>query len=374
MPILVGGTHYYLEAILWSDFLAACTSSNEEGESMNIQLPSEMSDCYTLLQKLNPQVASQLHPNNARKVRKALREVLLSSSKQPSTSMRDEVEFGYPRNRSYHPRYPDETLILWVDCDLAVLDARLDSRVDNMVRTGLIHELDLFLKNYFTEPEFSKSDQARSDQLNRLFTETCSVNDPSGRRGILQTIGFKEFADYLSLPPGSAERESREGQQMLTAAIEKIKWITNRFLRRPEFGCIPVYRLDVTESMKSTTGLSADSWDVNILAPACRLVYDHLVDSGALAQFVIGDLARLNTLLDLCPPSARPRPCDLLPMRDESAHIGAGFSGDSPFSCTICGSRLFFRRADFEEHMRSRSHQKRISKLRRRQLINSIKC
>ncbi|KAF7256772.1 hypothetical protein EG68_06371 [Paragonimus skrjabini miyazakii] len=386
IPILVGGTHYYLEAILWSDFLAAYTSSNEEGESRNILLPSEMSDCYTLLQKLNPQIASQLHPNNERKVRKALREALLSSSKQPSTSMGDDLKFGYPRNRSYHPRYPDDTLILWVDCDLAVLDARLDSRVDNMVRTGLIHELDLFLKNYFTEREFSKSNQTRSDQLNRLFTETCSVNDPSGRRGILQTIGFKEFADYLSLPPGSAERESQEGQQMLTAAIEKvkvatrqyarrqIKWITNRFLRRPEFGCIPVYRLDVTESMKSTTGLSSDTWDINILAPACRLIFDHLVDSGALAQLVIGNPARLNTLLDLCPPSARPRPCDFLPMRDDSAQIGAGSSVDCLFSCTVCGNRLFFRRADFEEHMRSRSHQKRISKLRRRQLLNSIKC
>ncbi|KAF6768877.1 hypothetical protein AHF37_11253 [Paragonimus kellicotti] len=37
IPILVGGTHYYLEAILWSDFLAACTSNNEEGQSMNLQ-------------------------------------------------------------------------------------------------------------------------------------------------------------------------------------------------------------------------------------------------------------------------------------------------------------------------------------------------
>ncbi|KAF8563378.1 hypothetical protein P879_06688 [Paragonimus westermani] len=379
IPILVGGTHYYLEAILWSDFLATCTSDNEEGESTNIQLPSEMSDCYTLLQKLNPQVASQLHPNNARKVRKALREALLSSSKQSSMPTEDEVKFGHPRNRSYHPRYPGQTLILWVDCNLTVLDVRLDSRVDNMVRTGLIHELDLFLKNYFTEPELSKSDRTRSDQLNRLFAETYSVDDPSGRRGILQTIGFKEFADYLSLSP--VERESQDGQRMLSAAIEKvkiatrqyarrqIKWITNRFLRRPEFGCIPIYRLDVTECMKSTTELSSDSWDVKVLAPACRLIYEHLADSGALSQWVIGNPARLNALLDLCPPSARPRPCDLLPMCDESAH-----SVDSPFSCTACGNRVFLRRADFEEHMRSRSHQKRISKLHRRQLMNSIKC
>ncbi|VDP96411.1 unnamed protein product [Echinostoma caproni] len=68
--------------------------------------------------------------------------------------------------------------------------------------------------------------------MERLFgDEARAVNDPFVRRGILQSIGFKEFADYLALPAAS-ERASPVGQQLLSSAIDRVKIATRQYARR----------------------------------------------------------------------------------------------------------------------------------------------
>lgn len=62
--------------------------------------------------------------------------------------------------------------------------------------------------------------------------------------GIFQSIGFKEFHDYLVLP--SSEQTSETGKMMLEQGVEalkvrtrryarqQIKWIRKRFLQQPD--------------------------------------------------------------------------------------------------------------------------------------------
>ena len=49
-------------------------------------------------------------------------------------------------------------------------------------------------------------------------------------RGIWQSIGFKEFHDYLVLPPG--ERETEAGQRLLAEGVQKMKVATRQYSRK----------------------------------------------------------------------------------------------------------------------------------------------
>ncbi len=51
-------------------------------------------------------------------------------------------------------------------------------------------------------------------------------------RGILQSIGFKEFEKFLQLTPASGERDSPAGEQMLKDAIDRMKTVTKQYARR----------------------------------------------------------------------------------------------------------------------------------------------
>lgn len=71
------------------------------------------------------------------------------------------------------------------------------------------------------EQLFPKEEEVELDGCKRDFT----------RRGVLQSIGFKEFAPYLALPL-EARRGSREGEQLLSEAVERAKIATRQYARR----------------------------------------------------------------------------------------------------------------------------------------------
>lgn len=70
LPIVVGGTNYYIESLLWKILV-----DNPDGERALIPgvtdnnehtLPSE--ELHKKLQVLDPAMAKRLHPNNKRKI------------------------------------------------------------------------------------------------------------------------------------------------------------------------------------------------------------------------------------------------------------------------------------------------------------------
>nr|CAD7198691.1 unnamed protein product [Timema douglasi] len=134
-------------------------------------------------------------------------------------------------------RYP-HSCILWLQCDQEVLDHRLVSRVDTMLEQGLVQELINFHQLY------------NKDRLS-----TGAPHDYT--TGIFQSIGFKEFHDFLML--NEEERESPEGKRLFQRGLEEmklatrryarkqLKWIRNRFLRRPNRPVPNVYGLDGTD-------------------------------------------------------------------------------------------------------------------------------
>ncbi|VDK83587.1 unnamed protein product, partial [Dibothriocephalus latus] len=312
LPIIVGGTHYYIEAVLWKDFLQARTVVSdskdilsaipvvEKGEPEPVEeqskpledlphrswpekllrdLPSNPQDYYAFLWNLDKAAARRLHPNDTRKLQQAILSKLASSkilqTKNQLEPVSPEPSLSLPVpnvsvNRSYSPKYTEpQSLIIWLDCNPDVLKPRLDQRIGQMVERGLIAELDRFLSSAAVSllPAAVVAgkqvlDDTAKIELFRLANDGLlpSVGAEHWCRGILQSIGFKEFELYLRLP--QEERHSDEGKRLLATAIERMQfatrqyarrqrsWIVKRFLQRPAEGGIPVYRLDVTNILR----------------------------------------------------------------------------------------------------------------------------
>ncbi|CAH8294665.1 unnamed protein product, partial [Schistosoma turkestanicum] len=247
LPILVGGTHYYLEAILWQDFLASKHTNLDATDELDSAISFvDSSECYDLLRTLKPNVAAQLHPNNVRKVKRALLDALKTSIQTETQNESNEnIENTdlekQVLNRSIKPRYPGDSLILWLDCASDVLNTQLNKRVDKMLDSGLVDELDTFLnKVNVSPPVFNEMEtfdanenvkQTRVEKLKNLFSvELETVSDPMTRRGLLQSIGFKEFSDYLALLP--EERDTVEASILLKRAVNNVKTATRQYARR----------------------------------------------------------------------------------------------------------------------------------------------
>lgn len=384
IPILAGGTHYYLESVLWSDFLSKShgTSSQDAEIPSSFFLPADSTEWYAQLKLINPSAAAQLHPNNVRKVRRALIEAIKSRQQlNGPIDHNDPSRIGLS-NRSCQPRFPGQTYIFWIDCDKDVLNRWLDRRVDGMVKAGLVDELDRFINSFLS----STTVTTESEKIERLFgDEARAVSDPSVRRGILQSIGFKEFADFLALPAVSAERTSSVGQHLLNSAIERVKistrqyarrqvrWITNRFLRRPAAGGLPVYRIPVTDILRADPVSVPADWDRLVLAPVVRVVHDHLVRTGDTLMMENSNRSRLNELLTLCPADLAPLPEPFTSKTDNGIDPDSEPVSGPPYVCSACSDRAFSRLEDWQAHVKSRSHQKRVNKLRKRVLLQSWK-
>ncbi|KAJ9587240.1 hypothetical protein L9F63_019219, partial [Diploptera punctata] len=143
--------------------------------------------------------------------------------------------------------------ILWLQCDQEVLDRRLDSRVDTMLEQGLVQELLDFHSHYNKQ---------------RLIENI----EPNYTKGIFQSIGFKEFHEYLVLSP--EDRKTEKGTKLFKLGIDalklvtrryarkQIRWITNRFLRRPTRQVNKLFLLRYTSVMERRELLLTPSVDV----------------------------------------------------------------------------------------------------------------
>ena len=132
LPILVGGTGLYLDALLSGREFAA----GERGGAIRRELEERVraEGTEALLRELalvDPESAARLSPNDTKRIVRAL-EVWRETGK---TITQHDLE-----SRRVPPRYDAVTLGFTYE-DRAVLRAQLDRRVDEMVRRGLFDEV-----------------------------------------------------------------------------------------------------------------------------------------------------------------------------------------------------------------------------------------
>ncbi|MGE7981152.1 tRNA (adenosine(37)-N6)-dimethylallyltransferase MiaA [Solibacillus sp. NPDC093137] len=130
MPIIVGGTGLYVQSVLY-DFQFAKQEVDEAArenyyKELEVLGPEAM---HAKLVQIDPAAAASIHPNNTRRVIRALEMAELAGVS------RAEEQF----NRGDIPLY--NHLIIGLDMDREKLYERINLRVDLMVEAGLVEEV-----------------------------------------------------------------------------------------------------------------------------------------------------------------------------------------------------------------------------------------
>lgn len=181
VPILVGGTGFYIQAVLYDiDFSKqdANTEYREELETLAKEKGAE--HLHSMLKEVDPESAEAIHANNIKRVIRALEFYHLTGTKI-SEHNETERQKESPYNFAYFVLTDDR----------AKLYERIDKRVDIMVEKGLVDEV---------------------KKLKDMGYHREMVS--------MQGLGYKEILDYL------------DGKMTLEEAIYIIKRETRHFAKR----------------------------------------------------------------------------------------------------------------------------------------------
>ncbi len=181
IPILVGGTGFYIQAVLYDiDFTKVEAQEDYRKELLAFAKEHGEPALHEKLRKIDPISAQSIHPNNVKRVIRALE--YYSQTGNP-ISKHNEVE----RQKASPYRF---AYFVLTD-DRKILYDRINQRVDQMIIDGLIEEV---------------------IHLKELGYERSLVS--------MQGLGYKEIYSYL------------EGEYSLEEAIEQIKCSTRHFAKR----------------------------------------------------------------------------------------------------------------------------------------------
>lgn len=162
LPIICGGTNYYLHSLLLRD---STLGQPTDDQSEHPLLKESTERLYEELQKVDPSMAAQWHPRDRRKIQRSL-EIYLT------TGVTASEHYRMQREQPLKTRY--DSLIFWVHLDLATLDARLDQRVEQMMREGMLDDVE-YLSRIADESE-----------------EPLNLSD-----GVWQSIGYRHLLPYI---------------------------------------------------------------------------------------------------------------------------------------------------------------------------------
>ncbi len=128
-PLIVGGTGLYLDSIIYDiDFAAAPSESLLRDELYKYAEENGPEALYEVLKNEDPDAASRIHPNNIKRVVRAIEAAKLGNNIR---------EF----KRSFELRSKYDPILIGLSRDREELYDRINQRVDIMAQNGLIDEV-----------------------------------------------------------------------------------------------------------------------------------------------------------------------------------------------------------------------------------------
>ena len=144
LPMVVGGTGLYLDSIIYDFDFAARPEEDESFRNSLYALAEEEGPeaLFERLKELDPQAANRVHPNNIKRVVRAIE----SAKKGQGIS-----DFSRAREREmlYDP------LIIGLTMDREQLYDRINLRVDNLMDKGLLDEVKGLMEMGLTDKDYS---------------------------------------------------------------------------------------------------------------------------------------------------------------------------------------------------------------------------
>ena len=180
LPVISGGTGLYLNSILYDMDFAGASGDEELRAMLKAKAETEGPETlHTMLAQLDPAAAERIHPNNTKKIIRAIERLQAGEG---------EVR-PFDGNISENPDY--DPLMVCLVRDREELYNRINRRVDLLIEAGLIDEVQSLTEMGLTAEDIS-----------------------------MKGIGYKEVIDYLN------------GETTLDDAIDTIKKNTRHYAKR----------------------------------------------------------------------------------------------------------------------------------------------
>ena len=179
LPIIVGGTGLYIQSVIY-DYQFSDVPGDE---AFRLELEERVKRIgndalYKELQAVDPESAAQIHPNNVRRVIRALEIFHLTGKTMQEYQRKQQPDLMY------------ETALVGLTMDREKLYERINLRVDIMVKQGLL------------------------DEVKSLYNQ--GLRDCQS----IQAIGYKEIYDYL------------DEKVTWDVAVEQLKQNSRRYAKR----------------------------------------------------------------------------------------------------------------------------------------------
>lgn len=131
LPIMVGGTGLYIDnTVLATSFCAPKRDEELSKKLLDFAEKNSNQALYEILLKEDPIAAKKLHPNDVKRVIRAIETV------RTTGKTRSEID-----KESRPQESPYDYIYMAIDMDRAVLYERIDRRVDIMLEDGLLREV-----------------------------------------------------------------------------------------------------------------------------------------------------------------------------------------------------------------------------------------
>ncbi|MEK4305260.1 tRNA (adenosine(37)-N6)-dimethylallyltransferase MiaA [Oceanobacillus sp. FSL K6-0251] len=187
LPIIVGGSGLYIQSVLFDYHFSDQRRDEELTKKLFQQIEEEGPDnLYERLKQVDPEQAKKVHPNNHRRLVRALEVYELTGLTMSE----------YQKEQK--PESPYKPYIIGLDMERTVLYERINRRVDNMIEAGLAEEVEsLIAKGY----------------------KDCQS---------MHAIGYKEIAAYLDNRFSQADAVNAIKQNSRKYAKRQLTWFRNK--------------------------------------------------------------------------------------------------------------------------------------------------
>ncbi|MFV0313721.1 MAG: tRNA (adenosine(37)-N6)-dimethylallyltransferase MiaA [Anaerotignum sp.] len=181
IPILVGGTGFYINALLYDNDFTQTDNNHSFREACYAQVEKEGPEpLFERLKEIDPAYAKTIHANNVKRVTRALEYHFLTGEK-----------FSMHNAEQKEKESPYNAAVIILSMNREILYERIDRRVDLMMQEGLLLEVKNLLEKGYSSQLVS-----------------------------MQGLGYKEFIPYFN------------GEYTLEAAVEALKKGTRHFAKR----------------------------------------------------------------------------------------------------------------------------------------------
>ena len=312
LPIVVGGSHYYADSLLFDD-RTVYVAGAEESRKKHPILKAPPEAVLEKLREVDPVMAGRWHPNDTRKILRSL-EIYYETGRRASDI--------YAEQQQQSGNGGWSTLLFWVYSEPKVLELRLQERIQKMVDRGLLGEVGAQLA-------LAKDREAKGQEVDR-------------GRGIWQSIGLAQLEPYFT--------SGSPSPKLLDECLEAMNFATRQCVRAQlrwiRLKTIPALRKHrMVDSLYVFDSSDLSKWQDDVSKPALQVTKKYLANQAPPSPVSVSETARRV-------------------LEDNTRKKGV----PCRHHCQVC-NRIFTIQHEWETHLTSKPHRNVVKRARKRALV-----